>query len=75
MQQHALPRDNGAPVVAYQHRGLFAERIDNADDVRRHVVNVVVLDVLGLIGFSVTAHIGRDDVITGGCKRGYLIAP
>ena len=46
--------------------GLLAERVDDADDVGREVMNVVGVDRRRLVGLAVAAHV-RGHGVKAGC--------
>jgi hypothetical protein len=70
-----MPRDRRAPVVAGNHRRLFAERTDEADHVADQVQERVGLDLRRRVGLAVTAHVRRHRVKAGGGERRELMTP
>jgi 1,6-anhydro-N-acetylmuramate kinase len=61
--------------VADDGRGLRVEGVEHADHVADVVQLRVGVDVLGLVGLAVAAHVRRDDVVAGGREHRQLVAP
>ena len=75
MEQRHHPDDEAAPVVADEHGALDVERVEQADQVARQMVDVVGGDVVRTVAVAVAALVGRDRAEPGGDERGHLVAP
>ena len=74
-QQRELPHDHRAPVVADEHRAFLADVVEEAEQVVREVLDVVVLDRVGTRRSAVPALIGCEHAVSGRRERGDLVAP
>ena len=70
-----MPRDRRAPVVADDNRLRRAEGVEHADHVADQMEERVFVDLMGLAGLAVAAHVGRDGAIASVGKRLQLMAP
>ena len=68
--ERSMPGDVSAPVVADQDRLLLPKRIEQANQVTNQVEKRVRGDVRGLIGLTVAAQVGGDDMIASLSQRG-----
>jgi hypothetical protein len=54
---------------------LMSQRRYQPNDVVHHFNLVISRDLMGFVTTTITAHIGRHHVITGGSKGSHLMAP
>ena len=74
-KKRAMPGDRRAPVVADDDGLRRAQRVEHANHVADELKQRVLIDLVGLAGLAIAAHVGRDGAIAGLSQRLQLMAP
>ena len=70
-----MPGHDRPPVVPDEQRLVFAQRIENTDDIGSELADIVILDSRRSVGAAIAAHIRRHHPIPGLGQRLNLVPP
>ena len=74
-EQRRVPRHRSAPVVAYDHRVIFPQRVEQPHHIASQMKQRVLVDRLRGVGLAVAAHVRRHRMVAGFGQGTKLMAP